>query len=266
MERCSLCGSSTSLFSKKKLADGVICEKCMQKLPGVLHGSLHSLSASEAAQICDYEGRMREKEFIATASYGALHIDEINGLAAVCEKIGKDGGLSGPADVFDFVYLENVGLAPTNVRQDKKGIICDVDFRFNYRFPKMQFQQTVRRVVTCDYKRVSKTRITWTEPGELTMFQNMLDQTVANSVRREMRKRAAGLTPYDLDMLKARAWLHVYEGCPDDVIEKQYAMMTQMYKKESLPPEEEAEYLASLEKNYFLLSAKNDRNTRKKTV
>lgn len=252
MPQCVTCGGSASSFSQKRCMDGPVCQSCLGRMPHVLHGSIALFSADMVQAIMEYEDQMKQKGFEATASYGKLYLDELNGMFAIAEKSGQKGTLT-EADYFDCAYLENIGIYPVDPRQSRKDIVCDVEFSASFRYPQMRFRLKVRSGVKCDFKQITKTQAEWSEPGELSMFRNMLDQTIRTSVKKALEEREQVITPYDLDLLKARACLHVYEGCPANLLLRQYTNLMQMYRDGGYTQEEKDACTGALERYYRLL-------------
>ncbi len=255
MAQCILCGADASILTQKKVPDGVICAACAKKIPRVLHETLSLYSHRDIIAIIDYEEKMRKKGFAATASYGKLHIDEMNGLFAICDKVDSNGTPVGTADIFDCIYLESVGLYPIDPRQLKKDIVCDVEFNCVIRYPAMKFKVKIKAGDKCEYKQISKTKASWSEPGVLSMFRNMLDQTIKTGVKKAMEERDRAVTPYEVDMLKARACLHVYEGCPIELVESQYESLKAMYENGNYKREDAQGYIDAITRYYKMLIA-----------
>lgn len=253
MARCGVCGSDVSALTAKKAADSLLCAKCADKIPQVMQKNISDYTARSLASIAEYETEMRKKEFASTSAIGKLHLDEMNGLFAICDKSDGNGNLVGSADVFDCVYLENIGLYPIDPRQSKKDIVCDVELSCSYSYPPMRFKVKVKQNVKCDFKQISKGQATWSEPGELSMFRNMLDQTIKTSVQRAMEERDRVIGPYALDIMRARAALHVYEGCGRKLLNRQFQAMMDMYQNSGLPSAEIEGYKGTIKKYYEML-------------
>lgn len=247
MAKCVICGGNASALSQKRCMDGIVCQHCMDRIPRVLHGTLFSYGSDDLNAIAGDENRLRTNAYEPTASYGRLYLDELNGVFAIGEKTGMSGTFDSRFDVFEGTFLESIGLYPIDPRQAKKDIICEVEFACVFRYPRMKFKVKVKSGVKCDFKQVTKTQAEWREPGDLAMFRNMLDQTVKTSVKKAMEQREQVLTPYDLDLFKARACLHVYEGCSNELIEKQYSNMIQMYRNGDYTKEEAEDSIQSLD-------------------
>ena len=254
MSQCILCNSETSFLSQKKTSDGMLCGACASRVPHVLRGALSSYNKQDILLLIDYEEQMKKKNFSATSSYGKLHIDEMNGLFAICDRVNDHGKPIGNADIFDCVYLEGIGLYPIDPRQVKNDIVCDVELNCVYKYPAMKFKVKVKQGAKCNYKQIDKTHATWSEPGDLSMFRNMLDQTIKTSVKKAMEERNPTLTPYDLDLMKARSSLHVYEGCPKELIEKQFENLKKMYQSGLYSREDAEMYISTLTKYYNMLT------------
>lgn len=254
MARCGVCGSDVSALMAKKTADSLLCTSCADKVPLVMQKNISMYGAKSVASIAEYETEMRGKEFISTSSFGKLHLDEMNGLFAICEKSDGNGNLIGTADVFDCVYLENIGLYPIDPRQSKKDVVCDVELNCSYSYPPMRFKAKIKQNVKCEFKQINKTQATWSEPGELSMFRNMLDQTIKTSVKRAMEERDRVVGPYALDIMKARAALHVYEGCGRKLLDRQFQAMMNMYQNCGLPSAEIKGYTGLIKRYYEMLS------------
>lgn len=247
MPKCVVCGGDVSILSQKRCMDGQVCQACIEKIPHVLQGTLTMHTAEELTEIINYETEMRAAGFEVTASCGKLYLDEMNGLFAIGEKSGQTGKLGEGFDIFDGAYLENIGLYPVEPRQSRKDVVCDVEFSCVFKYPKIKFKLKILSGVRCEFHQITKTKATWNEPGYLTMFRNMLDQTIKTSVKKAMEKREQIFSPYDLDLLKARAALHVYEGCSDDLIRSQWRNLKRMYETGDYNEEERNGYLKSLE-------------------
>lgn len=253
MPNCVICGGDVSMLSQKRSMDGMICSKCMNKIPYVLHGTVSLYDSDELRRIIEYEDEMKRQEFNITSSYGKLYLDEFNGLFAICDKSDIKGALPNDADIFNCAFLNNIGIYPIDPRQSRRDIVCDVEFSCVFNYPRQKFKLKVKSGVKCDFKQVDKTHATWNEPGDLSMFRNMLDQTIKTAVKREMQKREKVLTPYEFDLFKARACLHVYEGCSIELIQKQYKNMLHMYETGSYTEEDKKSYIESLNYYYKLL-------------
>lgn len=259
MTKCVICGGNASALSQKRCMDGLVCQNCMDRIPKVLHGMLFSYGADELSTIAVEEDRLRGNAYQPTASYGKIYLDELNGVFAVGEKSGMSGPFDSRFDVFEGAFLESIGLYPIDPRQARKDVICEVEFACVFRYPRMKFKVKVKSGVKCDFKQVAKTKAEWMEPGDLSMFRNMLDQTVKTSVKKAMEQRERVLTPYDLDLFKARACLHVYEGCANEMIENQYANMVRMYRNGNYSKEEADAFIQSLDHyRRLLLSSGGD--------
>lgn len=258
MPNCVICGGDVSMLSQKRSMDGMICTKCMNRIPHILHGTISLYDSEELRRIIDYEEEMKQQEFSVTSSYGKLYLDEFNGLFAICDKSDIKGLLPSDADVFSCAFLENIGLYPIDPRQSRRDIVCDVEFNCVFNYPRLKFKLKVKSGVKCDFKQVDKTHATWNEPGALSMFRNMLDQTIKTAVKKEMQKREKIVTPYEFDLFKARACLHVYKGCSIESIKKQYRNMVQMYESGSYTDDEEESYKKILEYYFNLLVSQED--------
>lgn len=260
MPQCVICGGDVSMLSQKRAMDGLVCNKCMGRIPHVVHSGLSLYSAKELQAIMDYEDEMRQIEFDVTSSYGKLHLDEMNGRFAICDKTDSNGKLIGEADIFDCVYLESIGLYAIDPRQSKRDIVCDVEFNCVFKYPRMKFKLKVRQGVKCEFKQVTKTQATWSEPGELSMFRNMLDQTIKTSVKKALAQREQIYSPYDIDLLKARACLHVYEGCQRDLIDQQFENMKKMYENGDYSESNRQSYMKVLRHYYRILISEEEKS------
>lgn len=249
---CDLCGAKLPLLSKRKAKDGVICGACASKIPRILYKTLPEYKIKALKEIAAYETRMRGSAFVSTAHCGKLHLDEIHGLIAICDKSDSDGKLIGTADVFECIYLDSIGLYAIEPRQIKQDIVCDIEFACAIKYPELNFRTSVKREVKCDFKRENKTQVIWSEPGTISVFRNMLNQTIQTAVDRAIKARTPTVRPYDLDMMVARAVFHVGEGYSKEQIERQYQNMVKMYRS-AYSDEEANQAIPMLTKYYQLL-------------
>ena len=61
MSNCIICGGDVSMLSQKRSMDGIICSKCMTKIPHVLHGTISLYDSEELRRIIEYEDEMKKK-------------------------------------------------------------------------------------------------------------------------------------------------------------------------------------------------------------
>lgn len=253
MSQCILCQEKLSLLTQKKTMEGYICGKCAGRIPHVIHGDLFKMNLERIRETIAYEKNTKGKEFIVTASLGKLRLDEMHGRFAITDSIKSDGTLSESADIFDLLYLESIGIYPVNPRQNGKDIVCDVEFNCSFKYPAIKFKVTVCRNSKCDYKRINSSQVSWSEPGMLSMFRNMFDQAINTAIKKYLHDKEHILKPYDIDIMKARAALHVSHGYPYELIERQYQNLIKMYQEGPYTEEEKEGYITALNKYHDML-------------
>ncbi|MCI5509302.1 MAG: hypothetical protein MR436_02435 [Eubacterium sp.] len=169
--------------NKEKTMEGYICGKCAGRIPHVIHGDLPKTNLERIREVIAYEKNTKEKEFTVIASLGKLRLDEMHGRFAITDSIKSDGTLPDSADIFDLLYLESIGIYPINPRQKGKDIICDMEFNCSFKYPTIKFKVTVCRNSKCDYKRINSSQVSWSEPGVLSMFRNMFEQSIDTAIK-----------------------------------------------------------------------------------
>lgn len=230
MAQCSMCGGQASVLSGHKIIDGSICGACSEKLPKAIQSSLRGYSLRDLKQIADYMDRMRCKKGIQpTASYGKLHIDEMDGYLILCDKTDKEGNLIGLPDIFDCSDIKQIGLYPIKPRAERQDIVCDVELNLVFEYPNLAFKTTVKSSVKCAYKRISDSRVEWYEPGDLSMFRNMMNQMLKAASDRAIRERVPSLSKRDLDIFRAESALYLSPGYTSEDLEKQKEILVRAF-------------------------------------
>ena len=253
MNQCILCQEKLSLLTQKKTMEGYICGKCAGRIPHVIHGDLPKMNLERIKEIIEYERIIKEKELAVTASLGKLRLDEMHGRFAITDSIKSDGTLSESADIFDLLYLESIGIYPINPRQKGKDIICDVEFNCSFKYPAIKFKVILCRNSKCDYKRINSSQVSWSEPGVLSMFRNMFEQAIDTAIKKYLHDKEHILEPYDIEIMKARAALHVSHGCSHELIERHYQNLIKMYQDGPHSEEDKKGYITVLNQYHDML-------------
>ncbi len=253
MGTCIFCNTETNFLTQHKIKDGVVCQSCCKKIPRVLWNALSTYDVESVRSIMNYEAEMRAKDFAITASYGKLHLDEMRGRIAIASKKGSSMKLPEDADVFDLLYLKEIGLYPKNIRQVKSSVRCDVELYCDFQQPEMTFTVIVAQNIKCESHPINKNQISWSEPGELSMIRSMLQQAIRTAGNRARQKPNDAITPYEFALAKARACFHISEDYSQERLDSQYEAMTQMYRHGTYDAEDALAQIAELKRNYDLL-------------
>lgn len=193
MRTCSVCDKNLSMFDGKKIfGQGLICKECMGKVPKMSLNALQHLTDYDIKELISYASETAPKlrnAFLETASYGTLHIDEINGLFAVCDKkmVDKTGKLSNLVkDVYSAIRLTDISLTvvPDKEQKNPNKVKGTVKFVAVLSDPQIHISTTVREHVYCNCYPVDDTHIGFDEPNELVFFKNMFNQMLSKTYDR----------------------------------------------------------------------------------
>jgi hypothetical protein len=206
MSNCILCHAPVSVLTQRKIENGVICKDCAAKVPSVIRGKLSNYYDLELKTIIDKMQFVKERndKFIATASYGKLHIDEVHGLFAVSDKVNADGVLSDTSSIFYCLALTEVGLYCTDPTAQKGKVTCNVEFSCSMSQVNIAFKTRIKTGANCDFKKEAGNQLSWSEPGDLSLFRSMFNQmiaTEAEKLRTNYSKRFE--TQATLDLFRA---------------------------------------------------------------
>lgn len=231
MAQCALCGNSVSMISGHKIDGGSICGNCTLKFPKAIQTMLRGYTVGELNSIISYMEKLRaNKKIQPTASYGKLHIDEMDGYLILCDRLDKEGNLVGIPDIFDCTDIKQVGLYPIKPRAEKQDVVCDVELNLVFEYPHMEFKTTIKSSVRCAYKRISDSRVEWYEPGDLSMFRSMMNQMLKAASERAMRERVPSLSKRDLDIFRAESALYLSPGYTETDIAEQKERLSRAFQ------------------------------------
>lgn len=181
MTNCSICGASLRVWKQGKLEDGVICQECMQKLPSIIIDRLATYPVGKIKRFIDYESNPKFKKFSATASYGKLHLDEYNGLFAVCDKLDAENFPKENGCIFYILDLSRAELFCTNPTVGSgERVFADTIFQCSLRNPDVDFYITLKKQTLCSSRRIDNLHVDWNEPGDFSMFRNIFNQMFTN--------------------------------------------------------------------------------------
>lgn len=193
MRTCSICDKNLSLFDGKKIfGNGLVCKECIGKIPKMAVSSLEHLTDYDVKDLMAYAYATAPKlrsVFLETASYGTLHIDEINGLFAICDKkqVDKTGRLSDTVkDIYQALYLTNISMTivPDKTQNSPNKIKGLVKFVAVLTNPQINISTTVKERVSCVCYEVDDEHMGFDEPNDLVFFKNMFNQMMKKAFDR----------------------------------------------------------------------------------
>ena len=183
--KCDICGKEVGLFDKKKASNGTLCFNCYKEFPEILQPKISHLTINEIAEIVDYENQLKRIDFIESASYKKIHIDDMHGLFAIQDKCITDGN---PLNVFSVLDLKDISLHCKNPKANNSGVTCTIELTCEFQNENMSFKTTIANSAKCDVERISRSQVEWREPDELNMFRNIFNQMLKNTVEKYQRE------------------------------------------------------------------------------
>lgn len=244
---CALCNMEMKRHMQKIL-DGCICKDCMGRLPHSIHKNIMKYSRQNLATIVDYMGNLQKKQFVPTASFGSLHIDEIHGLFVVQENLKDNFVAEELTDMFYCLSLKEVGLTPTNVAVDKSNqVTCDFELHCWFEYPECSFVVPVRKKVKCPTKRKNKSELTYEMPGDYQIFLKMFNQMIETAKKKyEEESEGKFLSQPAFLLFKAETMYMLGDGYDRDDVERQKDTLLSAF-------EGQAEYESLIMQAYHIL-------------
>lgn len=246
---CLVCSTEMGWMQGTRVDGGRVCRECSGKVPALLLEWGRNLN-----KYC-LENAMRGtaerlERFSATASYGELHIDEIHGLFCIARSLNAEGKPSKGNNVFAMSDLTEIGLTCGSPRETKLGVFVDVELQCAFAEMDFIFKKIVKRNCKCKSKPGEGKRMVWEEPGDLVMFQSMLQQVVTNTWER-VNQMLCGRALLGLELDKARAVFMLPENYSIEDLEESYCRLRGVFENPDLSREKEI-----LERYYFLLRSR----------
>lgn len=182
-EPCSYCGEVKRV---KRLSGSVICRDCYKGLPFFVRKETARYFAEDVTALFKHQEQSAFVIVSPTARYGKMFVDEKNGILGIAEtpSIAKsilknkkpiDGYLSkGAVFIISLFDLDDIGLCCKDPKGNNGQVICDVELYI--RIDKLGIDKRIiaKTATKCPSKKVDKFRREWDEPGELSMFRNIL--------------------------------------------------------------------------------------------
>lgn len=256
MKTCVICGNKTGVFAFK-CADGSVCSDCESHIPISARKYLKQAPAYIVERTIENDRKTTafcRKNFVETASYGCLRLDECHGLFAICdEKMEENGRLKAQChDVFSALYVKDFALSIQNMEASPNSVKVSVVFTAEMDKPIIRLKRTLK-TATCYVKRLDETHITYTEPSDLTLFRNIMNQMVRDAWERfDYKNRQDLITPRALELFKARALFMLGEGYTENELKKQRNRLIKAFHPDE-GEEEMTKYATIVNESYKIL-------------
>lgn len=187
MKRCEICEQPAGIIFRKKLSDqSYICTNCQRKLPKTAVETISHLNTYDIHRLIQYEENEVEELnniFIRTCGYGNLHLDEINGLFAICDIKNFDESRKIKTYVKDIFKCRDLSaitirLIPSPSQKNKKKIIGDIRLIATLDNPSFNINTIIKKQIAVEYKESSPGFIVWDDPIELAYFKDSFNKTI----------------------------------------------------------------------------------------
>ena len=257
MSNCLICGKPASIISVR-CADGLICSNCARFLPSAIKPFLKHTNVWVIRALLKKwkKNKGRYRQFIETASYGSLHIDEQHGLIALCDrKEMKNGRLPDSCtDIFSMFSIEDYSLSLESIDTTPNSVKVIINFHCSLNNPEFQFKSSIKNA-TCYVQKVGEGSITYHEPPDLTLFRSMFNQAFVNVWEKyDMRERHHFLSPHAVALTKAKALFMVDDDYTEADIRKQRNRLAKVYHPdENEDGEDLTPYMNRINEAYNLL-------------
>lgn len=224
---CMICGNNIKMLTGKKLERGQVCSTCLSQIPSLILDIAPYLPEYSLKSIMDTTAKNLEK-FSVTASYGDLHIDEINGVFAIAKALDDKGKPKGNANVFSIYDLTEVGLYCKSPRADHNIIVADVEFKFKLSNIMSEIKVIIKRSAKCNHKRINPQEVSWEEPHEMEMFKTLFNQMLSGAWQK-VNQYLCGKTVREFEIEKARAIFMLPDDYTDADLKKARRLMMKVY-------------------------------------
>ena len=222
---CVICEGPLPKLGATNTQSGKICKHCASKIPPVLSGLLDNFADYTLQSIIEYEDKVYD-QFSATASYGSLHIDSVNGLFAISNKLNGDKPVE--RNVFSAYDLSEVALYCKSPKVDHNQVYVDVEFSAYIEHLRIPIKVIVKKKAHCQTKRTDSTHLSWEEPGDMKMFITMFN-TMLSGLWEKMKTMLCGKTIHEMEVERARALFMLPPTYTLDELKKARNMMAKVY-------------------------------------
>ena len=222
MANCKICHSTIRTWKQTQISDGIICKTCLNRIPQCTHSSIRNMTANEIKRLIQYEENPLFQKFSVTASYGTLHIDEMNGLFIVSEKSNIHGTPVEKTNLFHVLDISNAGIYCIKPRIFKRQVVVDVVFECELNALNIHIKETIRQQIICQQKRIDDNHVSWDEPGDLSMFRNMFNQMLKNEdIKFRKKYESSFVSKEALDIMKAKCLFMLEDDFSKEELRKQ---------------------------------------------
>lgn len=224
--KCDLCGSPVSFMSQKRIKNGALCKECTKKIPKLL--KVIEYDAESLKQILQYKECL--SSFSETASYGKLRLDEMHGLLAISDKVTEDGSLIDSNDVFRCIDLEEFSLYCTDPHAQGNTVYCDIELSILMQNPYMKGKIKIKTNVKCSSRVKDSSRLEWSEPAELSMFRNMVNQMYVNEFEKWKKYRGNNfVTKAEIELFQAESLFMLEDGYSIEDVKKRRKLLMKAF-------------------------------------
>ncbi|MBO4847065.1 MAG: J domain-containing protein [Lachnospiraceae bacterium] len=263
---CKLIRSSGTCIVCKKLAigspyrcsDGVICKDCSQLMPSSTLRSLKMEPASTVKRLIDITRsnipRYR-KIFDETSHFGNIHIDERNGLIALCSNREiKDGKLkSSCKNIFSVLNVQDCNFNIKTESSSENAVKVSIHFILVLAEPNITIKEQIGHA-TCNAHRVDYEHISYSEPSALTLFRSifvgMLRQTWE---KYDYMQSHNFISPQAVELTLSRALFMVDEQYTLNEIKRQRNRLIKAFHPDSNKDIDATKYTEKINNAYKIL-------------
>ena len=218
MKICNICNNKASWLTRKKLSNDLyLCKNCLMKIPKTAIEMLSHLNTFDIKSLIEYEEKEipnLNKIFIRTCSYGKLHLDEINGLFAICDIHCFDNNKKLKFDIKDIFLCSELNtismkLIPNQSQPNKNKIVGNLNLIATLNYPSLNINTIIKRKINVEYKEVEEKYIIWEDPIELkylkNTFNNVMRNIKINELNNYYKKQIENINDTDIELIKAMA-------------------------------------------------------------
>lgn len=209
---CIICENRIPFMDGKKINDGVLCKRCMKKVPHVFYKNISHYESDIINKLIEI-GCV--DEYSPTAHFGNLYIDEVHGIFSI--KSGSEESR------FNCLSISSVDLYATNVKCNRyNSVHCDFGFSCSFSHPKVTFKTIVKKNALCQSHRENRKEVHYELPGDYNIFVQMFNQMLDTAKRKfEEKYKPHFATKADMDLFMARTLYMLPEAYDEIDIENQ---------------------------------------------
>ena len=162
-------------------------------------------------------------------------------------------------DIFSIFNIEDYSLAIESLSVSPDAVKVGVKFACILKNPKIEFVKYIH-TTSCYVENIEDGKVIYREPSDLTLFRNIMWQSICNSWKKfEDKERAHFITPEAVALTKAKALFMLGDSYNEQELRKQRNRLIKVFHPdEGIKGEDMTPYMNRINAAYVLLKENLD--------